>query len=398
MIGLKKNKIMITQISIENFKCFKEKTTFNLSNLNVFAGMNGRGKSTVFQSLLLLAQSLKKRGNIETLCTNGEHIKLYHFDSLVNSYCDNKDNVIKFDIDTDILPDYHNIHLGYEKLNDWNGKLCELKINGKNYFTQITSIGPVEDTTFSERFLQSTYPPMDKVFSSFYYISASRLGPTLYEEKCEEEPFNPLGVLGEKKLAILQSHTSLNSVRFDAESTESNLLPEVNKWLNYIMGSSELKIEESYNTLQLKIKNNRKMGKYASSINMGYGYSYILSIIIIALIAEKGSTLFIENPEAHLHPLAQARLMELLAKVAMNDIQVNIETHSDHILNSVRLYCLKEEMTIKNNNVSIYFFDEEFNVFALEMDANGQIPKWPKGFFDLQEQQLMEILKLGLLK
>ena len=389
---------MITQLSIENFKCFKDKTTFNLSNLNVFAGMNGRGKSTVFQTLLLLAQSLKKRGNIETLCTNGEYVKLFHYDNLINSYSDNKGKVIKFDIDTDILPDYHNIHLGYEKDSDWNGKLCELEIDGRNYFTQIASIGQVENTEPTKRFLQSTYPPMDKVFSSFYYISASRLGPTLYEEKCEEEPFNPLGILGEKKLAVLQSHTSLNSVRFDEDSKKSNLLEEVNKWLNYIMGNSELIVDESYNTLQLKIKNNKKMGKYASSINMGYGYSYILSIIIIALIAEQGSTLFIENPEAHLHPLAQARLMEMLSKVAMNGIQVNIETHSDHVLNSIRLYCLKEELEIKNKNVSIYFFDEAFNVFSLEMDSNGQIANWPKGFFDLQEQQLMEILKLGLLK
>jgi predicted ATPase len=47
---------MITRIKINNFKAFRE-AEINLSKLNLFTGMNGMGKSTFIQSLLLLRQS-----------------------------------------------------------------------------------------------------------------------------------------------------------------------------------------------------------------------------------------------------------------------------------------------------------------------------------------------------
>ena len=386
---------MITQLTIENFKCFSHKQTFNLSNLNIFAGVNGRGKSSAFQILLLLAQSLNKNGNINHLCTNGDFVKLSHFKDLLNSELESND-VIRIEIDTNDN-EYKNIYLGYKEKNEWNGEICELKISGTDYFTSVGEIGANSGQSTNERFLQFTYPQMNKLFSPYFFISASRLGPTLYEDKQEEEDFNPLGAIGEKRLAVLASHSSLNSIRFDNSKTTS-LLEEVNKWCNYIMSGLQLDLNKTENTIQLRMKNKKTMQQWAKSVNMGFGYSYILSIIIISLIAEKGSVVFIENPEAHLHPLAQARLMELLTRLAMTEVQVHIETHSEHIINSTRLYCLQEDKNITQKNISIYFFDELFKVHELKIDNKGQIPEWPAGFFDLQEQQLMQILQLGLMK
>ena len=46
---------MITQVSIDNFKLYKENVKIPLSNLNLFTGINGRGKSTVLQVFLLFS-------------------------------------------------------------------------------------------------------------------------------------------------------------------------------------------------------------------------------------------------------------------------------------------------------------------------------------------------------
>src|SRR5688572_17100084 len=72
---------MITSISLTNFKCFKS-LPLELRSLNVFAGMNGAGKSTVIQSLLALRQSwasdslersrLQLNGSLTELGTAGE--------------------------------------------------------------------------------------------------------------------------------------------------------------------------------------------------------------------------------------------------------------------------------------------------------------------------------------
>ena len=47
---------MINNLSIENFKAFKN-ISLNLKPLNLLVGLNGMGKSTVIQSLLMLRQS-----------------------------------------------------------------------------------------------------------------------------------------------------------------------------------------------------------------------------------------------------------------------------------------------------------------------------------------------------
>lgn len=369
---------MITEIGIENFKVFCKHKTFRLSNLNIFAGVNGRGKSTVFQSLLMLSQSIIKNGSVDELSINGSYINLSQFEDVLCSY--GTDNIIRFSFLTN-ESECKNLNIGYKKNGPWKGKICELKINGKDYFSKNQSL--VGNKAGDEAVLQAyRKDDVNKVFSKFYYISASRLGPTLYEENKEENIDNPLGNLGENRLSVLDSHKKI-------------IFEDVKAWYNKILGNSDFEIRDSDSTLQLFMKNNDSMQRKAKSINMGFGYSYILSIVITILLAKKGSVIFIENPEAHLHPKAQANLMEMICEFAIKGIQFMIETHSEHIVNSARLYSLQEEKPITNENISIHFFDEYFNVYEIKIEKNGLIRNWPTGFFDLEKQQLMEILQLS---
>ena len=48
--------------------------------------------------------------------------------------------------------------------------------------------------------------------------------------------------------------------------------------------------------------------------------------------------------------------------------------------------------------MKIYFFDKDYSVYPLAMDEQGQISEWPSDFFDQQEIDLSNILKLGLFK
>ncbi len=369
---------MITEIGIENFKVFCERKTFRLSNLNIFAGVNGRGKSTVFQSLLMLSQSIIKNGTVDELSINGSYINLSQFEDVLCSY--GTDNIIRFSFITN-ESECKNLNLGYKRNGPWKGKICELKINGKDYFSKNRALigGKAGDEPVLQAYRKDD---VNKLFSNFYYISASRLGPTLYEENKEENAYNPLGNLGENRLSILDSH-------------KKTILEGVEIWFNKILGSSEIEIKDADSTLQLFMRNNDSMQRKAKSINMGFGYSYILSIIITILLAKKGSVIFIENPEAHLHPKAQANLMEMICEYAAKGIQFMIETHSEHIVNSARLFALQTDKPITNDNISIHFFDEHFNVYEIKIEKNGLIKNWPSGFFDLEKQQLMQILQLS---
>ncbi len=120
-----------------------------------------------------------------------------------------------------------------------------------------------------------------------------------------------------------------------------------------------------------------------------------MPIIATGLIAKSGDIFIVENPEAHLHPRAQSRLTEFFARLSVNGVQIFIESHSEHILNGIRVNALNPEINISNEEVSIYYFNEEFKSEKLNIDEKGKIANWPNGFFDQQEIDLAQIFKYG---
>jgi predicted ATPase len=106
----------------------------------------------------------------------------------------------------------------------------------------------------------------------------------------------------------------------------------------------------------------------------------------------------IENPEAHLHPRGQARIAELLALAASCGIQVLIETHSDHVLNGIRLAV--HDGKLSPEDVQLHFFqrrqsDGQSLVVSPHIDKNGRIDQWPEGFFDEWDKSLEALLMPG---
>jgi len=94
-----------------------------------------------------------------------------------------------------------------------------------------------------------------------------------------------------------------------------------------------------------------------------------------------------------LHPKAQSRIAEFFSKVSSCGIQVFIESHSEHILNGLRVSVLDPRIRIGNKDLSIQYFNEDFKPEKLEVDGKGKIANWPNGFFDQQEIDLSNIFK-----
>ena len=384
---------MIKKYLIGGFKCFKTSTEFSFSRVNLLTGYNGRGKSSVFQSLLLLAQSVDKNSDIEHIEANGKYVSLGTYSDLLP---ENKMK-ISYDVTTDAG---RHIVLAYDKQDNWSGKISKLKIDDRDYFESNKVFGSTGEND-QQQVLNTTYPhDITDIFRNFYFISANRLGPTLYEEKSAVDKTNPLGIHGEHRLNVL--------------AEDEHLLKKVATDVSSIMDGGEMGLKGAKDNLKIADVLDASSDdtvlslffkfayttKKIKAINVGFGYSYILPIITLINTA-KNCTIFIENPEAHLHPKAQARLMRLICSIPKeNNVQIFVETHSEHIINAVRLYTLKPEDGIEllYNDVYIYFFDKDYSIKCLSMDENAQIANWPKGFFDQQENDLSEILKYGLLK
>jgi len=137
--------------------------------------------------------------------------------------------------------------------------------------------------------------------------------------------------------------------------------------------------------------------------NVGFGISYTLPVIAnvlgyAALVArgyEKSALIMLENPEAHLHPAGQTQIGGFLAKAASCGVQVIIETHSDHLLNGIRL-AVKNKF-LEAEKTAYYFFDYDFSeeksvIRQPVIDDEGYFDEWPDGFFDETEKNLERLL------
>src|SRR5690606_33349146 len=99
-------------------------------------------------------------------------------------------------------------------------------------------------------------------------------------------------------------------------------------------------------------------------------------------LAKENDIVIFENSEAHLHPKAQSSLTHLFAKLPSYKVQLFIESHSEHILNGLRVVVADKMSDLNEKMISSYFFGEVFKIEKLDINNKGFISNWPKDFFD----------------
>ena len=144
--------------------------------------------------------------------------------------------------------------------------------------------------------------------------------------------------------------------------------------------------------VQIRKAGNRAKGPQRNLIDVGYGVSQVLPVITELLRDDTPPMLLLQQPEVHLHPSAQAALGNLFCQVAANNRQVIVETHSDYLLDRIRMDIRDGESSLKPEDVSILFFernDLDVHIHSLRIDQNGNILDAPETYrrFFLNETQ-----------
>lgn len=75
---------MLKSISLENYKCFKEKTDIEIAPLTVLCGVNSSGKSSIIKSLLMLKQSFENTVTTDSMSFNGEYVDNGSFNEILS--------------------------------------------------------------------------------------------------------------------------------------------------------------------------------------------------------------------------------------------------------------------------------------------------------------------------
>src|SRR5690606_20710680 len=93
--------------------------------------------------------------------------------------------------------------------------------------------------------------------------------------------------------------------------------------------------------------------------SVGFGTSQILPIIVQGLLTPPDGIFIIEQPEVHLHPRVQSQLADFFLALSFVGIQCILETHSEHIINRIRLRIVEDTENKVLENVRIYFAEKE---------------------------------------
>lgn len=427
---------MINSIALQNFKCYEQISEFSLGKINLLTGINGKGKSSFLQSLLLFRQSVEHDVQTTKLLLNGSSVRLGTFSDLKNSdtphskevsftFIIKKDNII-FEAYYAFTSDDKNdrvLLLKDSRLKSNDKLFVPYSLLDANKYTEIwISFDEKEkkylnNKTESNEDFYGLFPDTTKLkpaysdridlyeilnFQNIHYVSADRLGPQEFYTKNNLGDFIHVGKQGELAADVFSyAQREQLTVNPDiARSINRDVRSQTSEWLGFILDNPNFSIQlDDSDKYRSSIAFNMK-GKSYTPPNVGFGYSYTLPIVLSGLIAKKDEILIIENPEAHLHPRAQSRLAQFLAKVASLGVQVIIESHSEHILNGIRIASISPDIGISNDEVSIFYFHEKGNELftQLPIEQDGSIKNWVDGFFDQQEIDLSELFKLNRAK
>jgi predicted ATPase len=134
-------------------------------------------------------------------------------------------------------------------------------------------------------------------------------------------------------------------------------------------------------------------GTKTSLFDVGFGISQFLPIIVADLQLDKNSTLFIAEPEIHLHPNVQAEFGNyIVEQVNLNNKNYVIETHSEYLLNRLRLEIVRGNL--KEEDLCVYFLEndgKEVKIHDLKFTKKGGIKNAPDSFFDTYLMDLKDI-------
>jgi predicted ATPase len=385
---------MIEQLHLRNFKCFSDQE-LRLAPMTILTGLNGMGKSSLIQALLLLRQShlsgAFERGYLETA---GELVDLGTASDVLFEGA-GKDQIgiaIRHQHPSSAVAAF----LFEVKAEHSHGTAVDMSEHSADIRRMTTGRHP--------SIIFSNHGDRDWRDGTFQYLHAERHGPRKFLPMSRmRSGAIELGARGEYVLHALALHQDVIQLPPDdprhLPATGERLRDQLEAWLDVISPGVRLKVDPvpqadlvvggfSFGeTGQLRSRDYR-------ATNVGFGLSYVLPVLVALLAARPGGLVIIENPEAHMHPIGQTRLGELCARTAAAGIQVLLETHSDHVLDGARI-AVKDGIINPAETVFHYFQRQQgqAQVLTPSIDAEGRLSEWPDGFFDQHRRNTARLIR-----
>lgn len=433
--------MVFSKIHIKNFKALRDTGELDVKPLTFLVGPNSSGKTSLIQALLALRQTVRSTDQQTPLILN-DYVDLGSYRDVVFKH--NEKNYIHINFEN---PDIR-CELVFSVYTSGKNKgiiyLKSLYVNGKD-----VPMPQKEKKKFLERDINFSVQKRAKGGGHFIIMNDEDNGVEQsiillkFYTILPEKEFKDLDKFGEYLLGhpdlffatvifgrviknIFDGVYHIGPLRNEPERTylAAGASPsDVGKWgeetVDILLSKEELKekvklwlknfdISLGFDLEELKGKSGGATSIYeimlrdpntkteVNLVDVGFGASQILPIIVQGFNAPKNSLILIEQPEIHLHPKAQATMGDLLVDIAKsNDRKLIIETHCDLLIRRVCKNILQKK--IDHADIVIYYFEPTDNgteIKTITINENGQFENFPDGFFEEGFEEAMEMAEL----
>lgn len=396
---------MIDRLTLRNYKAFQD-AGIPLGPLTLLTGLNSSGKSSVLQSLALLRQSYESGDLMLSTLTDDEREAGRRTDLSGRGFLLNGELVGLGTGEDALHEDFTGAAPGRIGLAVDEGPYhygwTAAAEPEQNFLPLVeahlpdTSEGRLERPTGPE----ATTPAF--FTAPFQYLHADRISPAEFYPRDHQVAIGRgfLGVRGEHTVNFLHHHredTVPDGPLRHPKVASDDLIAQTAAWMGDLCPGVDIEAEIIKGTDAVRLsygfpgtigRTNRRRPS-----NVGFGLTYVLPVVVACLSARPGSLVLLENPEAHLHPQGQTRMAMLAASAAAQGAQVIMETHSDHVLNGVRLAV--KQGRVAPDQVLLHFFRGNgtgVEVVTPRVNTDGRIDQWPTGFFDELENTLDQLI------
>ena len=418
---------MLTHLKLENFKIWRSTGPVRLAPITLLLGTNSSGKSSLIQSLLLIRQTVK--GDDPNLDLNlgnpdaDDSVTLGQFKDLLCRHGTASESTSATQVGIEFRWSEHGqaesstlFSARYNKGPAGSAELAFLRLgkDGQGFSvqrrkpgiyrlslaTQAKPLGQSADYR-PERSFAFSAATLNKLGAQAELIKP--IGPALLDELGRIIYLGPVRRLAQRDYvwagrmpahigddgakavdALIASGVARQSAlkRKQALPAEAQLFEQTIHWLKAMNLADGLAIRALGSSArhELMIESD---GQASNLKDVGVGVSQVIPVIVAALFAQPGHIVIVEEPESHLHPLAQSMLAELLTQVSKErNVQFIVETHSEHLFRRMQTLIAKQEIT--TNDAAMYFIEREGRQAKLrELIPNkfGAIANWPDKFF-----------------
>ncbi len=438
---------MLTSLSLTNFKAWRSIDKMRLAPITGLFGTNSSGKSSILQFLLMLKQTADSPDRQQTLFLGEEKsekslVVFGAFDDLLNKKADQKRLEMSLswsmpeslDIKDPEKPRAEALLSGkqvvysasidreesgaprvaamtyefaaqkfemrqgqqikkgiaakYELTHSGPGFALE-RIQGRppqGYSPPIKCYGFPDDVRAAYKnagVLSDLELAFEQQMQRTYYLGPLREFPYRDYRWSGAEP-QDMGRRGEKFVPALLA-AAQRGMKVGKGKGAKPLEAKVAHWLKELGLISDFKVTEvskSNGLYEVRVQRSKDSAPVLLP-DVGFGVSQVLPVLVLCYYVPEGSTILLEQPEIHLHPMVQRGLADVFIDAARTrKVQVIVESHSEHMLRRLQRRVAEEKL--KTDDAALYFCDARngaSNLTPLELNLYGDITNWPPDFF-----------------